>query len=259
MTLSRMVRNHGLQLKEDEAHKILKHLADNYGLAPAEVTPFEYVLEERNSTLEGKDKAGLPPNVTGACVQCRSFARIGLQRRTPEMWKRLPDLHEYFVPFVASDTSSAGNLIEPWRQVATKEAVPYFIKRLPFETPAWTQWQAAPKPDYSGKWLVVAHDLARGGDYTGTLTVTSSGDDRISASSPMTSRTGRRSRASRRRSPRRSSNGADARRSATRGSGLPGHTVWPGIRRNSSRSTVRRSFRKSSIDRLLGVSDSPIR
>jgi len=53
------------------------------------------------------------------------------------------DLREYFVPFVASDTSSAGNLIEPWRQVATKEAVPYFIKRLPFETRAWTQWQAA--------------------------------------------------------------------------------------------------------------------
>ena len=73
------------------------------------------------------------------------------------------DLHEYFVPFVASDTSSAGNLIEPWRQVATKEAVPYFIKRFPFETPVWTQWQAAAKPDYSGKWLVVGHDLARGG------------------------------------------------------------------------------------------------
>lgn len=180
MTLSRMVRNHGLQLKEDEAHKILKYLSDNYGLAPSEVTPFEYVLEERNSTLEGHDKAGLPPNVTGACVQCHSFARIALQRRTPEMWKRLPDLHEYIVPFVASDTSSAGNLIDPWRQVATKGAVPYLTKRFPFETPAWTGWQAAAKPDYSGKWLVVGHDSAKGGDYTGVLTVTSSGDDQYS-------------------------------------------------------------------------------
>ena len=44
MTLSRMVRNHGLQLKEDEAHKILKYLSDNNGLAPSEITPFEYVL-----------------------------------------------------------------------------------------------------------------------------------------------------------------------------------------------------------------------
>jgi quinohemoprotein amine dehydrogenase len=180
MTLSRMVRNHGLQLKEDEAHKILKYLADNNGLAPSEVTPFEYVLEERNSTLEGRDKAGLPPNVIGACVQCHSFARIALQRRTPEMWKGLPDLHEYFVPFVASDTSSAGNLIEPWRQVATKDAVPYFIKRFPFQTPAWKRWQATAKPDYSGKWLVVGHDPAKGGDYTGVLTVTSSGDDQYS-------------------------------------------------------------------------------
>lgn len=180
MTLSRMVRNHGLQLKEDEAHKILKYLSDNYGLAPSEVAPFEYVLEERNSTLEGRDKAGLPANVIGACVQCHSFARIGLQRRTPEMWRRLPDLHEYFVPFVASDTSSAGNLIDPWRQVATREAVPYFARRFPYQTPAWTKWQAAAKPDYSGKWLVVGHDPAKGGDYTGVLTVTSSGDDRYS-------------------------------------------------------------------------------
>jgi len=180
MTLSRMVRNHGLQLKEDDAHKILKYLSDNNGLAPSEILPFEYALEERNSTLEGRDKAGLPPNVTGACVQCHSFARIGLQRRTPEMWKRLPDLHEYFVPFVASDTSSSGNLVDPWRQVATKDAVPYFIKRFPFQTPAWTQWQAAAKPDYSGKWLVVGHDPAKGGDYTGVLTVTSAGNDQYS-------------------------------------------------------------------------------
>ena len=177
MTLSRMVRNHGLALKEDEARKILKYLSDNNGLAPSEITPFEYALEERNSTLETHDKAGVPPNVIGACVQCHSFARIALQRRSPEMWTRLPDLHEYFVPFVASDTSSAGNLIDPWRQVATKEAVPYFIKRFPFETPAWRKWQSTAKPDYSGKWLVVGHDPAKGGDYTGVLTVTSAEND----------------------------------------------------------------------------------
>jgi quinohemoprotein amine dehydrogenase len=180
MTLSRMIRNHGLQLKEDEAHNILKYLSDNNGLAPSEVAPFEYALEERNSTLQEDDRAGLPTNVVGACVQCHSFARIGLQRRSPEMWKRLPDLHEYFVPFVASDTSSAGALIDPWRQVATGEAIPYFTKRFPFQTAAWKEWQAGPKPDYSGKWLVVGHDPAKGGDYTGVLTVTSSGDDQYS-------------------------------------------------------------------------------
>jgi len=180
MTLSRMIRNHGLQLKEDEAHKILKYLSDNYGLAPSEITPFEYALEERNSTLQDDDRAGLPPNVIGSCVQCHSFARIGLQRRTPEMWRRLPDLHEYFVPFVASDTSSAGELNDPWRGVAVGESVPYFAKRFPFQTAAWKEWQAGPKADYSGKWLVVGHDPAKGGDYTGVLTVTSSGDDQYS-------------------------------------------------------------------------------
>jgi len=180
MTLSRMIRNHGLQLKEDDAHKILKYLSDHNGLAPSEITQFEYALEEENSTMQDFDRKGLPPEVTGACVQCHSFARIGLQRRTPEMWRRLPDLHEYFVPFVASDTSSAGMLVDPWRQAATQDAVPYFAKRFPFKTDAWTQWQASPKPDYSGKWLVVGHDPAKGGDYTGLMTVTSAGDDRYS-------------------------------------------------------------------------------
>jgi quinohemoprotein amine dehydrogenase len=177
MTLSRMVRNHGLQLKQDDAHNILKYLSDNYGLAPSEIGSFDYALEERNSTLEGRDKQGLPSNVVGACVQCHSFARIALQRRTPEMWARLPDLHEYFVPFVASDTSSAGNLLDPWRQTATKEAVPYFTTRFPFDAPAWRKWLAAPKADYSGKWMVVGHDPGKGGDYTGVLTVTSAGND----------------------------------------------------------------------------------
>ena len=149
-------------------------------MAPSEITPFEYALEERNSTLQSDDRAGLPPNVIGSCVQCHSFARIGLQRRTPEMWKRLPDLHEYFVPFVASDTSSAGELSEPWREVATGEAIPYFAKRFPFQAAAWKEWQAGPKADYSGKWLVVGHDPAKGGDYTGVLNVTSSGDDQYS-------------------------------------------------------------------------------
>jgi quinohemoprotein amine dehydrogenase len=180
MALSRMIRNHGLRLKEDEAHKILKYLSDHNGLAPSEIAPFEYALEERNSTLQEYDRAGLPPNVIGSCIQCHSFARIGLQRRTPEMWRRLPDLHEYFVPFVASDTSSAGELTDPWRQVAVGEAVPYFAKRFPFQTAAWKEWQAGPKPDYSGKWLVVGHDPAKGGDYTGVLAVTSSGDDQYS-------------------------------------------------------------------------------
>ena len=180
MTLSRMIRNHGLQLKEDEAHKILKYLSDNNGLAPSEVAPFKYALEERNSTLQEDDRAGLPTNVVGACVQCHSFARIGLQRRSPEMWKRLPDLHEYFVPFVASDTSSAGSPIDPWRQVATKRSDTVLHQAIPVPDAAWKEWQAAAKPDYSGKWLVVGHDPAKGGDYTGTLTVTSSGDDEYS-------------------------------------------------------------------------------
>ena len=88
--------------------------------------------------------------------------------------ERLPDLHG--TSCLVVPTHSCGQSFDPWRKVATGEAVPYLAKRFPFEAPAWKEWQAAARPDYSGKWMVVGHDPAKGGDYTGVLTVTSSGE-----------------------------------------------------------------------------------
>jgi quinohemoprotein amine dehydrogenase len=173
MTLARMVRTHGVQLQAGEARTLIKYLSDTHGLAPAEITPFRYALEKRNNTVE-KD---VPKAVHGTCVTCHSYARIALQRRTPEFWRRLPDLTAGLLPNLENQVASAGMLDDFWYTVVKKETVPYLTKHYPFEGAAWLKWQAAAKPNYAGVWKVVGHDPGKGGDYTGQLTLKALGGD----------------------------------------------------------------------------------
>lgn len=174
MSIARMLRTHGAQLQADEARTLVKYLSDHYGLAPAEVEPFRYALEKRNNTIEHD----IAKAVQGTCVQCHSYARIALQRRTPEMWQRLPDLTAALLPNLENQTASAGLLNDLWYTVVKKESVPYLTKKYPFEAEAWKKWQAAPKPTYAGVWKVVGHDPGKGGDYTGQLTLKALGEDK---------------------------------------------------------------------------------
>ena len=174
MSIARMLRTHGAQLQANEARTLVKYLSDHYGLAPAEVEPFRYALEKRNNTIEQE----VSKAVKGTCVQCHSYARIALQRRTPEMWDRLPDLTAALLPNIENQTASAGLLNDLWYTVVKKETVPYLTKKYPFDTGAWKKWQAVPTPSYAGGWKVVGHDPGRGGDYTGQLTLKALGEDK---------------------------------------------------------------------------------
>ena len=174
MSIDRMVRSRGVQLQPNEARTLVKYLSDQYGLAPAEVEPFRYALERRNSTVEQK----VSQAVRGTCVQCHSYARIALQRRTPDTWKRLPDLTAALLPNLENQTASAGLLDDFWYTVVKKESVPYLTKKYPFASKEWQEWQAATKPNYAGVWKVVGHDPGKGGDYTGQLTLKALGDDK---------------------------------------------------------------------------------
>ena len=166
MTLTRMVRLQGVQLQAGEARTLVKYLSDRYGLAPAEVEPFRYALEKRNNTVE----QDIPKAVQGTCVQCHSYARIALQRRTPQFWDRMPDLTAALLPNIESQTASAGLLNDLWYTLVRKDSVPYLAQAYPFDSQAWKKWQAAHKQDYAGSWKVVGHDPGKGGDYTGRLT-----------------------------------------------------------------------------------------
>lgn len=175
MTLTRMVRTHGAPLKPEEIRTLVKYLSDHYGLAPSEVEPFRHSLEKRNTTVASPE---IPKLVQGSCVQCHSYARIALQRRTQEMWDRMPDAKLALFTNTENVTASSGLLNDYWYTEAKKQVVPYLVKQFPFTTPAWTKWQATPKHDYAGAWKIVGHDAGKGGDYTGQMTLKAVGDDK---------------------------------------------------------------------------------
>ena len=175
MTLDRMIRTHGVKLQPGEGALLVKYLSDRYGLAPSEVEPFQYVLEKRNNTAA---QPKIPKVIQGSCVQCHSYARVALERRTPEMWGRMPDTKLALFVNTENVTASSGLLGDFWYTEAKKTVVPYLAKKYPFVSDAWSKWQATPKPDYAGSWKVVGHDPGKGGDYTGQLTLRALGDDR---------------------------------------------------------------------------------
>ena len=174
MTLSRMARTHGVELQAGEARTLVKYLSDRYGLAPAEVEPYRFILEQRNI----RTSEDVPAPLRAGCVQCHTYARTALQYRTEDAWLRLADTKVALMANIGSETASAGLLRDYWYDDAKNNAFPHLAEHRPFETEAWTAWQARQKADYAGDWVVVGHDPGRGGDYTGTLRLDALGDDR---------------------------------------------------------------------------------
>ena len=175
MTLFRMVRTHGAQLQPDEVRTLVKYLSDRYGLAPAEVEPFRYMLEKRNTKVVQHD---VPKFIQASCMQCHSYERTLLQRRTQESWTHVPDMKLALFTNAENVTASSGLLQDFWYDEVKKKVIPHLAKQLPFTTATWTQWQAKPKADYAGNWKIVGHDAGKGGDYTGQVTLKALGEDK---------------------------------------------------------------------------------
>lgn len=169
MTIDRMVRLNRVNLTGPEEETLVKFLSDEYGLAPDEVKDYRWALERRMNVFDNVADA----TSKAACAACHSFARIALQRRTPEMWQRLPDSLLALFPFIELQVRGLG---DDWYHVAKEGVVPYLTKTFPFDSEAWRSWKAAPKKNLAGKWAAVGYDPASG-DYTGVMTVTASGAD----------------------------------------------------------------------------------
>jgi quinohemoprotein amine dehydrogenase len=175
MTLTRMVRMQGVQLTPDELRTLVKYLSDTYGLAPTEVEPFRYILEKRNNLVVQHE---VPKTIQASCMQCHSYERVALQRRSREMWDRMPDTKLALFTNTENVTASSGLLTDYWYTEAKKQVIPHLAKQFPLTSPAWTKWQAKAKPDYAGTWKVVGHDAGKGGDYTGQVTLKALGGDK---------------------------------------------------------------------------------
>lgn len=169
MTLQRMKR-HGLDISADEQRDVIKYLSDQQGLAPSEIKPYRYALDQTPNVQEKdvKEKLG------EMCVRCHSEARIGLQRRTADEWNKLVHFHvgqftSLEIQYLSRDRD--------WFGIAAKETSPYLGKLFPKETREWNEWKkVSPNMSVIGSWSVIGHTAGKG-DYTAMLKLSKNSDE----------------------------------------------------------------------------------
>lgn len=165
-TINRMKSQRGLKIKPEHERVLIKYLADNQGLAPAETAGLRYVLEREPNVIE----QDVPEHVAGTCTGCHSSARSGLQRRTQDEWEKLIHFHMGQIPSIEF---LAGHRDRPWFQIATSETSVKLGEGYPLVTKAWDDWKATPKASLKGDWVMSGH-MPDKGDFTATVSVMNS-------------------------------------------------------------------------------------
>jgi quinohemoprotein amine dehydrogenase len=166
--IKRMVRLRSVSLTPDEARSILKYLATDHGLAPEEAKPIMYYAEHRI-----QDETNIPnDSVKGACTNCHPMARPLSWRRSAEDWKYLANLHIALYPQAdeafrlginAGGFDEERHHLDAGAPLPVDEALAYFDKTAPLETPEWAAWRARMRaPRLAGKWIVSAYVPGRG-------------------------------------------------------------------------------------------------
>jgi quinohemoprotein amine dehydrogenase len=162
MTIVRMRQVHGVEITNDEQAKLVMYLSETRGVAPSEAANFRYALERDPSAIETTEEP-----LGSMCGRCHTFARAGLQRRTPDEW--LLHMHFHVGQFPTTEYQALGR-DRDWFQLSVDEIAPMLATTYSFETDEWTAWQAAEKPQATGDWLVLT-TLPGKGDAYGRLTI----------------------------------------------------------------------------------------
>jgi quinohemoprotein amine dehydrogenase len=159
-TLWRHKRTHGVSITRDEKETLVSYLSDAQGLAPAEVAPYAYTLERRDTheQVEGK-------NVIDTCVRCHSYAKSALQRRTAEEWQKLTGMHAGVLPMWLYQLQD----VLDWDETLAS-SVKELSKRFPLETKEWRTWVAARKKLPIGEYVVSGYEAGKG-PYLGEIQV----------------------------------------------------------------------------------------
>jgi quinohemoprotein amine dehydrogenase len=172
MTIVRMMQLHGVEVTDDERSALVKHLADTQGLAPAETEGFRYILERVPSEFEEP-----PTDELGTmCARCHSFARVALQRRTEDEWRKLAHFHLGQYP--TTEYQALGR-DRNWWEIASEELPAKLAELYPLDAPEWQAWRERPRPDLSGRHRLIGDQPGRG-RFEGTSEVTAEGDDTYS-------------------------------------------------------------------------------
>ena len=152
-TLWRHKRIHGLSISKEEKEALLLYFSDKQGLAPAEVAPYAYTLEKRDT----KEKVDSQV-IIDMCVRCHSYAKTALQRRTPEDWTKLAHMHSGVLPMWLYQLQD----VIDWDDTLAA-CLKELSKRFPLETPEWKQWSASRPKAGEGKWVVAGEQAGKGG------------------------------------------------------------------------------------------------
>jgi quinohemoprotein amine dehydrogenase len=164
-TLWRHKRIHGLQITREEKEAYLLYFSVTQGLAPAEVLPYAYTLEKRD-TKESVDNQV----IVDMCVRCHSYAKTALQRRTPEEWTKLAHMHSGVLPMWLYQLQD----VLDWDDTLAA-CLSELSKRFPLVTPEWKQWSASRPKAGEGKWVFAGYQAGKGA-YGGEIALKKTGD-----------------------------------------------------------------------------------
>ena len=118
-----------------------------------------------------------PTDEFGAmCARCHSYARVALQRRTEDEWRKLAHFHLGQYP--TTEYQALGR-DRNWWEIASEQLPGELAERYPLDTPEWQAWSEREPADLSGQWRLVGRD-SRVGDYEGVATIERTGDDTYS-------------------------------------------------------------------------------
>ena len=173
MTLFRMRQVHGLALDEGVRESLVRYLSETQGLAPSESAAGRFALERRPNAQD----LDLGAEVGVMCGRCHSLARVALQRRDADEWRKLNHTHVGLWP---SLEYQQGGRDRAWWDIANGKLPEQLAALFPYESTAWTQWKARPARDLSGGWVVVGH-VPGGKDFYGSARIERSADGDYSA------------------------------------------------------------------------------
>lgn len=173
MTITRMRQVHKAPLSDEEHGAIVKYLSDTQGLAPEEAQDYRYALERQPNVIEPiyDEEVGI------VCARCHTNARVMLQRRGVEEWKKLGHFH--LGQFTWMEYHEKGRTRDTFNDLI--ELMPERLAGLlPYDTPEWKDWQLASRHSLNGSWRVVGHQPGSG-DYAGMLEITTGRNDHYNA------------------------------------------------------------------------------
>ncbi|MCP4330229.1 MAG: quinohemoprotein amine dehydrogenase subunit alpha [Alphaproteobacteria bacterium] len=173
MTLFRMTNIHGVKLTSDETRTLVTYLSNTQGLAPAETEGYRYVLERTPGAIDGAPNE----NLGAMCGRCHTFARVALQRRDTDDWRKL--VHFHLGQYPTTEYQALGR-DRDWFGLASDNMATELGRTQPLDTPDWATWKDRAPTDLSGIWIVVGRQPGKGA-YDGSMQVTASGDDTYDA------------------------------------------------------------------------------